>query len=503
MTIPEERRKTVKMLFDDEGKSKKEIARLLNMSTKTVRKIISGEAVRPERRCSLGIDVNLLAEIYSYCDGYASRMQEVLKEKHGIELKYSTLTRHLRIHGIGQKANKRVHHFGDIPGAEMQHDTTVYRLEVGGRRRKVVCSGLYLRYCKVRYIKFYPSFNRFKMKCFFYEGLTCWEYSAEKCVIDNTNLAVLRETGSRAIFHPEMEAFAKPYGFTWKAHEKGHANRKAGIERTFRTVETNFLPGRVFESMEDLNAQAVEWATERYANRPLSKTKLVPAMLFEQEKPELLKLSPYIEPPYQPHERKIDQYGYVAFGSNYYWIPGKSTGKVPVIEYPDRLRIYPGDAGHVEYPLPAEDTKNAKFAPEGVDTNPYKPRNLKQNSREEEKRLRASGALCSEYIDFINSGESGVRYRFKFIRELYGLMTNMAPSLWDATIERALKYRVADLEAIARIPRLLMGGKKSAELPYVNDGYREREAYLKGQFSQEADLNYYGELMEGEKSDDG
>lgn len=502
MTIPEERRKTVRMLFD-EGKSKKEIARLLGMSVKTVRKIISGESPRTEKRCSPEVDVNLLDELYRFCGRRASRMQEVLKDDHGIEIGYSTLTRLLRTSGIGQKANKRVHRFGDIPGAEMQHDTTVYSLELGGRKRKVVCSGLYLRYSKMRYIKFYFGFNRFNMKCFLHQALTFWGYSAAECVIDNTNLAVLHGTGREAEFAPEMVRFAGQYGFTWIAHEKGHANRKAGVERVFRTVETNFLPGRTFESMEDLNKQAFEWATERYARRPLSKTKLIPAMLFEEEKPELKKLPPYIEPPYRPHERKIDQYGYVAFGGNYYWIPGKSTGRVSVVEYPGRLRVYPGDADHIEYPLPEEDIKNAKYAPEGVNTNPYKPRNLKQNSREEEKKLRASGALCSEYIDFINSGESGVRYRFKFIRELYDLMRNMAPSLWNATIERALKYRVSDIETIARISRQLMGGKKSTELPYVDDSYRQREAYLKGQFSQEADLNYYGELMEGEKSDGG
>ncbi len=503
MAIPEERRKTVRMLFD-EGKGKKEIARLLNMSPKTVRKIIGTEDAQYIRKQSgQTVDVRLLDELYRFCGGYASRMQEVLKEKHGIEIKYSTLTRLLRTNGIGQKANKRVHHFGDVIGAEMQHDTTGYSLEIGGRRRKVVCSGLYMRYSKVRYVQFYSGFNRFRMKCFFHQALTYWGYAAAECVIDNTNLAVLHGTGREAEFTPEMVRFAGQYGFTWIAHEKGHANRKAGIERAFRTVETNFLPGRTFESMEDLNAQAFEWATERYARRPLAKTKLIPAVLFEEEKPYLVKLPPYIEPPYRPHERKIDQYGYVAFGGNYYWMPGKSTGGARVIEYGDKIKIFPSEGTPLEYPLPPEDARNAKFAPEGVNTNPYKPRNLKQNSREEEKKLRASGELCSEYIDFINSGESRVRYRFKFIRELYGLMRNMAPSLWNATIERALKYRVSDIEAITRISMQLMGGKKSTELPYVNDGYRQREAYLKGQFSQEADLNYYGELMEGEKSDDG
>jgi len=490
------------MLFG-EGKRKKEIARLLNMSPKTVRKIIDTEDAhyKPEKS-GQAVDVKLLDEIYRFCGGYASRMQEVLKDKHGIEIKYSTLTGLLRKNNIGQKIEKRVHHFGDVIGAEMQHDTTGYRLTIGGKIRSVVCSGLYLRYSKVRYIKFYLGFNRFNMKCFFYEALMYWEHSAAACVIDNTSLAVLRETGSRAVFHPEMEAFAKPYGFRWIAHEKGHANRKAGIERVFRTVETNFLTGREFESMEDLNNQAFEWATERYANRPLSKTKLIPAVLFEEEKPYLIKLPPYIEPPYVAHERKIDQYGYVAFGSNFYWVPGKSTGKVSVIEYPDKIRICPQDAPNIEYkPAPAG-LKNTKFSPEGANTNPYKPRNLKQNSLEEEKRLRASGEACSKYIDFINSGESGVRYRFKFIKELYELMKKMAPPLWKATIERALSYRVADIEAIVRISRQLMGGEKSPELPYVNDDYQTREAYLQGRFSQEADLNYYRDLIDGEEKTD-
>ena len=55
----------------------------------------------------------------------------------------------------------------------------------------------------------------------------------------------------------------KRYGFQFFCHALDHPNRKAGNERSFRTVETNFLPGRTFESLEDLNEQAKQWATER------------------------------------------------------------------------------------------------------------------------------------------------------------------------------------------------------------------------------------------------
>ena len=46
-------------------------------------------------------------------------------------------------------------------------------------------------------------------------------------MIDNTHVIVLRGTGALMIPVPEMEAFALRYGFIFKAHEKGDANRSA------------------------------------------------------------------------------------------------------------------------------------------------------------------------------------------------------------------------------------------------------------------------------------
>ena len=111
-----------------------------------------------------------------------------------------------------------------------------------------------------------------------------WGYAAETCIIDNTNLARLRGTGINAVIVPEMERFAKQYGFKFVCHEKGHANRKAGNERGFYTVETNFFPGRSFDGIEDMNQQAFSWATHRSANRPTGKIRLIPSVAFESRK---------------------------------------------------------------------------------------------------------------------------------------------------------------------------------------------------------------------------
>ena len=84
--------------------------------------------------------------------------------------------------------------------------------------------------------------------------------------------------------------------------------RKAGTERNFFTLETNFFPGRNFADIDDLNRKAFDWAIRRFASRPQSKTRLIPRELFEQEKPYLVKLPAYIEPPYQEHKRGVDPF---------------------------------------------------------------------------------------------------------------------------------------------------------------------------------------------------
>ena len=87
---------------------------------------------------------------------------------------------------------------------------------------------------------------------------------------------------------------AHQYGFEFRCHERGQSNRKAGEERSFWTVETNFLPGRTFASLEDLNAQAFTWATERMEQRPQTKAGIIPAQAFAHERAFLVELPSHL-----------------------------------------------------------------------------------------------------------------------------------------------------------------------------------------------------------------
>ncbi len=480
-----------------DGMGPRELSRRMRLGRNTVRRIIrqQGRMPAPGRTERVPIDSALLEALYKECDGRAQRVHEKLVEEEGIAVTYPTLTRRLRELGISTPAKRRCDQVPDEPGAEMQHDTTVYTIKLDGKPARLVASLIYLRYSKRRYLKFYRAFNRFRMKCFFHEALTFWGHAARDCIIDNTNLARLRGTGQAALIVPEMERFGAAYGFRFLCHEIGHANRKAGEERSFWTVETNFLPGRTFRSLEDLNAQAREWATVRMEHRPQGKARLVPAKAFEHECRFLIELPEHLPAPYRVHERATDQYGYAAFEGNYYWVPGTKRETVKVLQYADRLKLYQARECLAEYPLPAEGVKNAKFAPPGRPQPRHNPSNRRRPTEEEEKRLRAIDERVGRYLDFALKPKGIERHRF--LRGLFALSRRMSAAVFVRAIERALRYEITDLDTLGRIALLLLDASERP-LPAVDidESFRTRENYLEGRLTDAPDFSRYNQLLE-------
>ena len=494
--IDANKRKAIFLLYN-EGMGIREVSRKLKVSINTVRKIIDQKGQTPEitRQDKIYIDPVLLQKLYRRCDGYAQRVHEILEEEMKIAIGYSTLTQNLRELGLGKSKNERCDHEPDVPGAEMQHDTSPYTVKFGTNRVKVVGSIIYMRYSKMRYLKFYRSFNRFAMKCFIHEALTFWGYAAPVCIIDNTNLARLRGTGKNAVMAPEMKQYAKQYGFEFICHEIGHANRKAGNERSFYTVETNFFPGRNFENLEDMNRQAFDWATIRMPNRPVSKTRMIPAKAFEHELTFLKKLPPYVTAPYLVHGRGTDQYGYAAVNGNFYWVPGKTRFDVKALEFCDHIEIYRKRNKLIEYPLPADGIKNKKISPKGEPKSRYQPNNRKNPTAVEEKRLRSAAPEVDDYLNFVLVMKGKSKHRF--IRQLYSLYKKTALPLFTKSVKRALKYRIKSVDTIEGIIRLILRDSHyKMPLPEINGCFTNRATYREGRFVDEVDLSIYSKREE-------
>jgi transposase len=489
--IDQEMRNAVYLLHES-GMALRAISQQFKISRNTVRQIVKQQGVMPAtvRKDKIQLDPELLRDLFRRCGGWIQRVHEILVEEEDIQVSYPTLTRLVRELELGTSRKVRCDRVPDEPGLEMQHDTTVYQVKLAGQRTKVIASLMYLRYSKRRYLRLYRVFNRFAMKCFFHEALMHWGYSAPQCIIDNTNLARLRGTGKRAVIVPEMATFAERYNFEFICHELLHANRKAGEERSFWTVETNFLPGRSFLSLEDMNQQAFQWATDRQYHRPASKTKLIPSKAFAHERHYLTELPTNLPAPYFAHQRRTDEYGYVAFQANYYWVPGTRREDVKVLQYADRLKIFQYRICVAEYPLPASDVRNARFSPEGQPQPRHRPKNRKQTSGQEEKRLRAMDPAVGAYLDYAISTK-GVR-RHQFLRDLFALSRKVTARVFVQTVERAQRYRIVQLATLQKIAWFCLS-QENQPLPEaeIDDDYRDRLEYQEGCLTDEPDLSIY------------
>ena len=121
--------------------------------------------------------------------------------------------------------------------------------------------------------------------------------------------------------------------------------------------------------------------------------------------------------------------------------------------------------------------------------------------------LRINSPEAARYLDWLTANPGRVRYRHRFVRELYSLSGRITPALFLATLSQALHYGIAEIDSIERIASLLLREPPDAASDWgfealASDGYRQRETYAEGAFSDEPDLAGYARLMNTEKKDD-
>ncbi len=324
-----------------QGVSKREIARLLDVSRVSVRRVLrANSAVAPELNRAEKAEPwrQQILELCDRCKGNLVRVHEELLAA-GATLSYPALTAFCRRHGIGQAPPAAAGQYHFEPGEELQHDTSPHEVELGGRKRRVQTASAVLCYSRMLFFQCYPTFQRFDCKVFLTDALRYFSGAPIRVLIDNTHVVVLRGTGRDMVPVPEMAAFAERFGFQFVAHAIGNANRSARVERPFWFIERNFLAGRTFASWEDLNRQAREWCDK--VNSTYKKhIRAVPRELFAMERLHLKALPAWIPEVYRLQQRLVDIEGYVALHTNRYSVPLDWIGRrVEVRETRDRIEV--------------------------------------------------------------------------------------------------------------------------------------------------------------------
>jgi arsenate reductase-like glutaredoxin family protein len=116
--------------------SKREIARVLQLSRLSVRKVLRSNSTQvPEIQRAQKAEPyrQQILDLWISCQGNLVRVHEELTAS-GAELSYPALTAFCRRQGIGQAPVVPAGQYHFEPGVEMQHDTSPHAVEVGGRK---------------------------------------------------------------------------------------------------------------------------------------------------------------------------------------------------------------------------------------------------------------------------------------------------------------------------------------------------------------------------------
>ncbi|MGH8142753.1 MAG: Mu transposase domain-containing protein [Steroidobacteraceae bacterium] len=326
------------------GHGTRAIAKALCVARVSVRGVIaSGEAAPPPivRAELAGPHREAILELYARYQGHLGRVHEELLAR-GAELSYQALTAFCRKHGIGSPPPPPAGHYEFAAGSEMQHDTSPHVAKIGGQPTRVQTASVVLCYSRMIFFQHYARFTRFECKTFLTEAIGYFGGSASRCMIDNTHLIVAAGTGKQMIPAPEMAAFAERYGFAFRAHALGHANRSARVEAPFHRIDTAFLTGSDFADWRDLNARARQTA-ETWNSTFSDKLHASRRELFAVEQLHLKPLPLHVPQVYQLHTRIVDAEGYVHLNRVRYSAPWRLISRtLEVRETLERVDLYDG-----------------------------------------------------------------------------------------------------------------------------------------------------------------
>ena len=430
------------------GEGIRQIARALRISRGAVRKVLSsGMADVPhiERPSRAQPHKEQIEGLLVQCKGNLVRVHEELLAQ-GLSLSYPALTAFCRRESIGHEPPRPAGHYDFGPGQEMQHDTSPHRAVIAGIEQRIETASLVLCYSRMLFFQCSPAFNRFVCKVFLTDALTYLQGAAGVCMIDNTHVVVASGTGRDMVPAPEMAAFADRFGFVFRAHEKGDANRSARVERPFRFIEGNFLAGRSFADFADLNRQALDFC-DRVNAKHRRHLHGSARELFAAERDHLRRLPPFVPEVYALHHRIVDVEGYVSLDRHRYSVPYALIGRqLEIRETKDRIDAYLGPR------LVASHRKAAGRQAVRITAPEHRPRRgeaPEKRTPPEEQELCAAGEPLRQYALELKRHSAG--RGTLALRRLLALYREYPGEAVRKAVATALEYRLFDLERLERL----------------------------------------------------
>ena len=191
---------------------------------------------------------------------------------------------------------------------------------------------LTLCWSRMQYVEFTQRQDAETLLQCMMHALTFFGGVPQTVLTDNMKTVVVDRVDGQPRFHTKLLDFASYYSFVPRVCHPYRPQTKGKIESTIRYIKSSFWPGTSFNSLKDLNRQALAWCEE--ANRRVhATTREIPAVRFPHEAMTPLNGQPAYDTSYVSH-RQVAKDCLVSYRGNRYSVPHVHAGRSVVVREP-------------------------------------------------------------------------------------------------------------------------------------------------------------------------
>jgi transposase len=250
------------------GKSIRAITRETGHSRNTVRKYLRAAGIPtplPQKKRASKLDpFKALLDQYLAQGIFNCEVLFRLLKEQGYSGGITIIKDYVKPHRLPKQA-PAVQRYETKAGQQAQVDWKICEYkDLNGHVRKIPVFAMVLGYSRAMYIEFTKrcdihSFLRCLMNALEYFG------GVPKTMLTNQMKTVILSMGEdrKPRWHPLFEDFAATIGMVPKVCRVRRPQTKGKVERVVQFIEQNFMPGRTFTDLRDLNRQAWQWCDEQ------------------------------------------------------------------------------------------------------------------------------------------------------------------------------------------------------------------------------------------------
>ena len=295
------------------------------------------------------------------------------------------------------------------------------QFQIGTTMRPLYCFVLVLSYSRALHLEFTLTMSQETFLEAHVHGFRFFQGCPREILYDNLSSVVLSRVGNSIHMNQHFLDFSGFFGFGPRVCNVAKPREKGRVEMGVKYIKNNFLAGRTFISLEDLQHQAYVWRDEIANRRIHGTTHRPPAVLLEEERPYLIPLS---ETQYDTSLKRTlirPADAFIVFQTNLYSVPFSCVGKGLMFKADMRkIRIFDGMHLVAEH-------RRCYDRHQSIEDPKHRKELLKQRSRASFSKafeeLCNLGPECKDYLEGLNQCEINLRHhvmRILRLSRIYG-----------------------------------------------------------------------------------